>query len=83
MVYSDGITESQNGAGEEFGYRRLEDQLRRAAGIAGDRRAETGTPQGRTADGVLFSVLGAVQDFAAACPLVDDMSLAVICRDSC
>jgi serine phosphatase RsbU (regulator of sigma subunit) len=84
MVYSDGITESQNCAGEEFGYGRLEDQLRRAAGVAGDRSAETQTPglQGPTADGVLFSVLGAVQDFAAACPLVDDMSLAVIRRDS-
>ncbi|HKB68465.1 MAG TPA: PP2C family protein-serine/threonine phosphatase [Pyrinomonadaceae bacterium] len=90
MVYSDGITESQNVAGEEFGYGRLEDQLRRAAGGAGDKRAEvagdsrveteTPGPQARTADGVLFSVLGAVQDFAAACPLVDDMSLAVICR---
>jgi serine phosphatase RsbU (regulator of sigma subunit) len=93
VVYSDGITESQNGAGEEFGYGRLEDQLRRAAGVAGERREETKTPptgltadgvlsQGRTADGMLFSVLGAVQDFAAACPLVDDMSLAVIRRDS-
>lgn len=84
MVYSDGITESQNCAGEEFGYGRLEDQLRRAAGAVGDRSAETQTPgpQGRTADGVLFSVLGAVQDFAAACPLVDDMTLAVISRDT-
>jgi hypothetical protein len=121
MVYSDGITESQNCAAEEFGYRRLEDQLRRAAGVAGGRRAEAQTPgsqraasvasderaetetpgpqvgtlslmpdvqgktsQGKTtADGMLFSVLGAVQDFAAACPLVDDMTLAVIHRDSC
>jgi sigma-B regulation protein RsbU (phosphoserine phosphatase) len=84
MVYSDGITESQNGAGEEFGYERLENQLRRATGVAADRRAEPQTPSpGRYADGVLFSVLGAVQDFAAACPLVDDMSLAVISRDSC
>ena len=92
MVYSDGITESQNCAGEEFGYGRLEEQLRRAAGIT-DGAAATQTPaseltadgvlsQGRTADGMLFSVLGAVQDFAAACPLVDDMSLAVIRRDS-
>jgi len=84
LVYSDGITESQNCAGEEFGSERLEDELRRAADIPGDRSAETQTPaqQGRTADGVLFSVLGAVQDFAAACPLVDDMTLAVIRRDS-
>jgi len=94
LVYSDGITESQNGEGEEFGNARLEDQLRRAAGVFGDRSAGTQTPatgltadgvlsHGRTADGMLFSVLGAVQDFAAACPLVDDMTLAVIRRDSC
>jgi serine phosphatase RsbU (regulator of sigma subunit) len=68
MIYSDGITESVNDAGEEFGYARLEAQLRRA--------------QAGAADAVLFSVLGAVQDFAAACPLVDDMSLAIIRRDS-
>ena len=66
MVYSDGITESVNFTGEEFGYGRLEDQLR---------RAQTGP-----ADAVLFSVLGAVQDFAATSPLVDDMSLAIVRR---
>jgi sigma-B regulation protein RsbU (phosphoserine phosphatase) len=64
MVYSDGITESADCAGEEFGETRLEAELRRAAG--------------RTGDAMLFSVLGAVQDFAAACPLVDDMSLAIV-----
>ncbi len=68
MIYSDGVTESLNYAGEEFGYARLEAQLRRA--------------QVGAADAVLFSVLGAVQDFAAARPLVDDMSLAIIRRDS-
>jgi serine phosphatase RsbU (regulator of sigma subunit) len=68
MVYSDGITESLNCEGEEFGYARLEAQLRLAAAGA--------------ADAVLFSVLGAVQDFAAASPLVDDMSLAIVRRDS-
>jgi serine phosphatase RsbU (regulator of sigma subunit) len=68
MIYSDGITESRNYAGDEFGYARLEAQLR---------RAQTGA-----ADAVLFSVLGAVQDFAAACPLIDDMSLAIVRRDS-
>jgi sigma-B regulation protein RsbU (phosphoserine phosphatase) len=67
MIYSDGITETLNYTGEEFGYRHLEDQLRRAKDGA--------------ADAVLFSVLGAVQDFAAACPLVDDMSLAIVRRD--
>jgi len=68
MIYSDGITESLNSTGEEFGYARLEAQLR---------RAHTGP-----ADAVLFSVLGAVQDFAAARPLMDDMSLAIVRRDS-
>jgi sigma-B regulation protein RsbU (phosphoserine phosphatase) len=68
MVYSDGITESQNCAGEEFGDARLEAQLRLAR--SGD------------ANAMLFSMLGAVQDFAAASPLVDDMTLAIIRRDS-
>lgn len=77
MIYSDGITESLNCAGEEFGYARLEAQLRRAQAGAGD-----AGPQAGAADAVLFSVLGAVQDFAAACPLVDDMSLAIVRRDS-
>ena len=66
LVYSDGITESENAAGEEFGDTRLEAQLR--AGDSGD------------ANAVLFSVLGAVQDFAAANPLIDDMSVAVVRR---
>jgi len=66
LVYSDGITESANCEGDEFGDARLEAQLR--GGHTGD------------ANGVLFSVLGAVQDFAAACPLIDDMSVAVVKR---
>ena len=41
------------------------------------RRARSGT-----ADAVLFSVLGAVQDFAGACPQADDMSLVVVRRRS-
>lgn len=64
MVCSDGILESRNSADEEFGYERLQAQLR---------RTRTGS-----ADAMLFSVLGAVQDFAAAGPLVDDMSLLVV-----
>jgi serine phosphatase RsbU (regulator of sigma subunit) len=75
MIYSDGITESQDCGGQEFGYARLEAQLR----LAQTRDPEVGA-QAITADGVLFSVLGAVQDFAAASPLVDDMSLAVVRR---
>jgi sigma-B regulation protein RsbU (phosphoserine phosphatase) len=66
LAYTDGIVESCNGAEEEFGPARLEAQLRLAG--AG------------TADAVLFSILGAVQDFAAAQALVDDMSLVVVRR---
>jgi len=50
LAYTDGVLESVNGADEEFGYARIEEQLRRA--------------QSDPADAVLFSVLGAVQDFA-------------------
>jgi hypothetical protein len=31
---------------------------------------------------MLFSMLGSVQDFAASSPLVDDMTLAIVRRDS-
>jgi sigma-B regulation protein RsbU (phosphoserine phosphatase) len=66
LTYSDGLLESLNQADEEFGYTRIETQLRRA--------------QNDSADAVLFSVLGAVQDFAAAQPLVDDMTLVIVRR---
>lgn len=98
MIYSDGITESLNSSGEEeFGYARLEAQLRLAqAGAAGAvssfadadsinadavHELQPRATQAIDANAVLFSVLGAVQDFAAACPLVDDMSLAIVRRD--
>lgn len=64
LVCSDGILESFNEADQEFGAMRLQTELRRA--------------QGGTAESVLFSVLGAVQDFAAPRPLTDDMTLVVI-----
>jgi len=67
LVYSDGVIESLDNAGDEFGYARLKKQLRRA--------------QPLSADAALFSVLGAVQDFAATRPLVDDMSLVIVRRD--
>jgi sigma-B regulation protein RsbU (phosphoserine phosphatase) len=66
LVCSDGILESANKDDEEFGSARLEAQLRGA-------KAEC-------ADAVLFSVLGAVQDFAATRSLVDDMSVVVVRR---
>ncbi|HMH44603.1 MAG TPA: SpoIIE family protein phosphatase, partial [Pyrinomonadaceae bacterium] len=67
LIFSDGIIESQNERGEEFGYERLQAQLASA--------------QSASADAILFSVLGAVQDFAAIRPLTDDMTLAVVRRD--
>lgn len=66
LAYSDGVLESRNNADQEFGYERLEAELRRA-------------PTG-SADAALFSVLGAVQDFAAARAQADDMSLVVVRR---
>ena len=64
LACSDGILESFNEADQEFGSKRLETELRRARGGA--------------AESVLFSVLGAVQDFAAPRPLTDDMTLVVV-----
>jgi sigma-B regulation protein RsbU (phosphoserine phosphatase) len=67
LVFSDGILESQNARGEEFGYERLKAELAKA--------------NSTSADAILFSVLGAVQDFAMIRPLMDDMTLAVLRRD--
>jgi serine phosphatase RsbU (regulator of sigma subunit) len=64
LVYSDGIIESRNNADQEFGGERLEAELR---------LARTGS-----ADRVLFSILAAVQDFAAPNVLTDDTSLVVV-----
>jgi sigma-B regulation protein RsbU (phosphoserine phosphatase) len=64
LICSDGILESFNDADQEFGRERLEAELRRS--------------QGTSAHDVLFSVLGAVQDFAAPRPLTDDMTLMVV-----
>jgi phosphoserine phosphatase RsbU/P len=66
LTCSDGILEARDPSEEEFGYERLENELRQA--------------HSRPADALLFSVLGAVQDFAATQPIVDDMSLAVLRR---
>jgi sigma-B regulation protein RsbU (phosphoserine phosphatase) len=68
VTYSDGILEARNYADQEFGFEQLEAQLRRA--------------RSGSADAILFSVLGAVQDFAGACPQADDMSLVVVRRRS-
>ena len=64
LVCSDGILESFDEADMEFGAQRLESEFRRA--------------QGASAEAMLFSVLGAVQDFAAPRPLTDDMTLVIV-----
>jgi sigma-B regulation protein RsbU (phosphoserine phosphatase) len=66
LAYSDGVVESRNGSDEEFGFEGREAHLR---------HARTGS-----AEAVLFSILAAVQDFAAPHALVDDTSLVVIRR---
>jgi serine phosphatase RsbU (regulator of sigma subunit) len=64
LVCSDGILESFDEAEREFGVDRLEAEFRSA--------------QGGSAEAILFSVLGAVQDFAAPRPLTDDMTLVIV-----
>lgn len=69
LVCSDGILESFDEADQEFGNQRLEAELRNA--------------QSGSAEAVLFSVLGAVQDFAAPRPLTDDMTLVIVRNTAC
>ena len=70
LVCSDGILESFDETDSEFGSQRLEMEFRRAQSAAGNSRG--------SAEAILFSVLGAVQDFAAPRPLTDDMTLVIV-----
>ncbi len=76
LAYSDGVLETRNGSDEEFGLERIEARLRAAALVRNDERVNN-----KSAESILFSMLGSVQDFAASQPLVDDLSLVVIRRD--
>lgn len=68
LMYSDGVVESENNQEDEFGYARLESELRRV--------------ESSCSEAMLFSLLGAVQDFASPRSLVDDMTLVIVRRDS-
>lgn len=83
LAYSDGVIESLNKEDEEFGMSRLESQLRQAAltpTTIPTANAPLNLADSISAEGVLFSVLAAVQDFAGTHPLVDDLSLVIIRR---
>jgi serine phosphatase RsbU (regulator of sigma subunit) len=66
LAYSDGLTECRNSLDEEFEMGRLAAAAKAAGNV--------------TANQVLFSTLGAVLDFADACPPADDLTLLVIRR---
>lgn len=68
LGYSDGITECRNAAGADFGGERL---LTAAQAACDSGAAAT-----------LFSVLGAVEDFAGSQPREDDFALIVVHRDA-
>jgi serine phosphatase RsbU (regulator of sigma subunit) len=65
LGYSDGILECENTWGEQFGLERLVDATSSAA-------------RGTSANALLFSVLGAAQDFAAGKARMDDLALMVV-----
>ena len=66
IAYSDGVTECRNSQDQEFEIGRLS--------------AAVNAVGGASANQVLFSTLGAVLDFANACPPEDDLTLLVIRR---
>jgi phosphoserine phosphatase RsbU/P len=68
VMYSDGILDSTDPSGEQFGPRRLEELLCHV--------------HSEEADAALLSLLGAVQDYAGGYPIQDDMSLVVIRREA-
>ena len=66
MLFSDGVTEAQDAAGEEFRDSRLLDTLRTAAG--------------QPADAVIDRVFEAIDAFAGGAPQFDDMTILVARR---
>lgn len=64
VSYSDGLIECRGQNDEEFGVDRLVSQVRHAANLGASR--------------ALFSIVGAVQDFAAGMPRQDDLTLMVV-----
>ena len=68
VLYTDGVTEAANAAGEFFGSARLTRTVCEAA------RA--------SAEGLKATVLAAVQGYTAGAPLPDDIALLVLARDA-
>jgi sigma-B regulation protein RsbU (phosphoserine phosphatase) len=65
-LYTDGVTEAENGNGDFFTEARLEDLLREQAG--------------RSAKEMIDAVAGAVQAFAGAAPQSDDITALAVRR---
>lgn len=68
VAYSDGVLESCNPSGEEYGLERLVEASRHA--------------RQQSAHATLMTLLAAVQDFANGSPIRDDVSLTVIQREA-
>ena len=66
MLFSDGVTDAQNAADEEFGETRLHDLLRSLAG--------------QPATVIVDRVLGELEAFVEATPQFDDMTILVARR---
>ncbi|HWS72027.1 MAG TPA: PP2C family protein-serine/threonine phosphatase [Thermoanaerobaculia bacterium] len=66
VIYSDGVTEYHNRAGEEFGEARLRDVLARGAG--------------KTAEETCRAVIDGLHAFGGGRPYDDDVTMLVVCR---
>ena len=66
ILYSDGVTEAQDEAGEEFGEERLQAVVHEAGGLSADLLADR--------------ILAAIDAFAGAAPQFDDITLMVVRR---
>ena len=66
LLYSDGVTEAQDEAGEEFGEERLQAVVRDAAGHSASELADR--------------IVAAIDAFAGAAPQFDDITLLIVRR---
>ena len=68
VLFSDGVTEAQNGANDQFGEERLLETMKLHRTV--------------TASEMVQAITKAVSDFAAGAPSADDLTLVVVRRAS-
>ena len=79
LLYTDGVTDAQNGQQEFFGDERLLDVLRASSNALADQGQSTG--QGSRAQRLQDALMAEIREFVGNAPQFDDITLLVVLRE--